>query len=201
MKAVHLKQRRMIGLVMANGFTSLRLVCAGVIWYLLRQQGYVDMTTLLVGIFGGFTDFLDGLAARLLNGQSKFGALYDKGVDKVFILTAAFSLYYFCSPVKNILGSTMGYFLIVLAGMESILAISGGGIAWTKNKRLEANKWGKAKMWTEGVALATWGYYLLADPGGGLFQDNELTINILLMLAISLAAKSGYDYCLALPEG
>jgi len=202
MGAVLLKpKQRLIGLVIANGLTLFRIFCALVIWDLAYLRHQVDSMMLTVGVIGGLTDCLDGLAARFLNGQSKFGALLDKGADKFFVLTCAFSLYFYCSPLRdNLLDTAMGYFLIILAGMEFFLALAGGAFAFAKKTRLEANQWGKAKMWTEGVVLASWAFYLFADPIGKLFLENELTINVLLLVAISLAAKSGYDYCLSLPE-
>lgn len=200
MPAALLNSRSTTGLIVANWLTFLRVICAVFIWRWAHLKHEVDLMMFAVGVFGGATDALDGLAARLLNGRSKFGALFDKGADKFFVLTCAFSLYFYCSPLKNnLLGSTMGYFLIILAGMEFFLALAGGIFAFMNKTRLEANQWGKAKMWTEGIALASWGFYLVIDPSGEIFLANELTINFLLIVAISLAAKSGYDYCLNLP--
>jgi len=201
MEAVLFKSKSLLGFIVANVLTCIRIFCCIFIWHLARRHGYIDPTMLVIGLLGGLTDILDGVAARILNGQSKFGALFDKGADKFFILTIAFSFYYYCSPLgDDILNSTIGYFLIILAGMELFLAIFGGLFALLKNSRLESNRWGKAKMWTEGVMLITWGFYLLIDSSGNLFLENELTINVLLLLAISLAAKSGYDYCFSLFE-
>lgn len=194
-------EQRLIGLIIANSLTLLRVFCALVFWHLAYLHHRVDSTMVVVGITGGLTDGLDGLAARFLNGRSKFGALFDKGADKFFVLICAFSLYFYCSPLRNnLLDSAMGYFLIILAGMEFFLALAGGAFAFANKTRLEANQWGKAKMWVEGLTLVSWGFYLFADPSGRLFLENELTINVLLLVAISLAAKSGYDYCLSLPE-
>lgn len=197
METAPLKSKNWRGLIIVNGLTFLRLVCAVVIWQLLRQQGYIDLKVLTIGLFGGFTDVLDGWLAnpKRLNVQSKFGALSDKGVDKIFILVIVFSLYFYCSPFpKNPLASVIGFLLIILTGMEFLLAIFGGIFSLMKNSRLEANWWGKIKMWAEGMILSFWGACLMIDPTGNLLLENIVLIVILFLFAIGLAGKSGYDY-------
>ena len=49
---------------------------------------YGDLTALILFIVASFTDFLDGLLARLLGEESKLGELLDPIADKIIIATA-----------------------------------------------------------------------------------------------------------------
>ena len=49
---------------------------------------YGDLTALILFIFASFTDFLDGMLARLLGEESKLGELLDPIADKIIVATA-----------------------------------------------------------------------------------------------------------------
>lgn len=78
-------------LTIPNLLSVLRL--AGVplfLWLLLgpREDGWA----ILVLAVGGFTDWLDGKLARLLDQYSRLGALLDPAVDRLYILAALIAL-------------------------------------------------------------------------------------------------------------
>lgn len=78
-------------LTVPNLLSALRL--AGVplfLWLLLgpREDGWA----VVVLAVGGFTDWLDGKLARLLDQQSRLGALLDPAVDRLYILAALVGL-------------------------------------------------------------------------------------------------------------
>ena len=76
---------------MPNLLSLLRL--AGVplfLWLLLGPRA--DGWALAVLMIGGFTDWLDGKLARLLNQYSTLGALLDPAVDRLYILAALVAL-------------------------------------------------------------------------------------------------------------
>ena len=58
-------------------------------WLVIRHQ---DVWAVVVLAFSGFTDWLDGVAARRLNQFSKFGALLDPAVDRVMIIVTVLLL-------------------------------------------------------------------------------------------------------------
>jgi cardiolipin synthase len=78
-------------LTIPNALSVLRL--AGVplfLWLLLgpREDGWA----IVVLAVGGFTDWLDGKLARLLDQFSRLGALLDPAVDRLYILAALVAL-------------------------------------------------------------------------------------------------------------
>ena len=76
---------------MPNLLSLLRL--AGVplfLWLLLGPRA--DGWALVVLMVGGFTDWLDGKLARLLNQYSALGAMLDPAVDRLYILAALVAL-------------------------------------------------------------------------------------------------------------
>lgn len=63
------------------------------LWLLLGPgDGSGDGWAVLVLAVGGFTDWLDGKLARLLDQYSRFGALLDPAVDRLYILAALVAL-------------------------------------------------------------------------------------------------------------
>ncbi len=78
-------------LTIPNALSLLRL--AGVplfLWLLLGPQA--DGWAVVVLAVGGFTDWLDGKLARLLDQSSRLGALLDPAVDRLYILAALVAL-------------------------------------------------------------------------------------------------------------
>ena len=49
---------------------------------------YGDLTALVLFIIASFTDFLDGMLARLLGEESKLGELLDPIADKIIVAAA-----------------------------------------------------------------------------------------------------------------
>ena len=49
---------------------------------------YGDLTALILFIIASFTDFLDGMLARMLGEESKLGELLDPIADKIIVATA-----------------------------------------------------------------------------------------------------------------
>ena len=77
-------------LTVPNALSVLRL--AGVplfLWLLLGPQA--DLAALLVLVASGLTDWLDGKLARWLDQSSRFGAMLDPAVDRLYILATLFA--------------------------------------------------------------------------------------------------------------
>ncbi len=66
-----------------NALTACRLVLALPLAYCILQQEFFH--ALLLGAFAGFTDLLDGFAARRLQAFSRLGAALDPIADKLMI--------------------------------------------------------------------------------------------------------------------
>ncbi|ASO19784.1 cardiolipin synthase [Actinoalloteichus hoggarensis] len=69
-----------------NLLSLLRLVGVPLFLWLLLGPQY-DMLALLVLVFSGITDWLDGKIARWLDQSSALGALLDPSVDRLYILS------------------------------------------------------------------------------------------------------------------
>jgi len=184
-------------LVVNLGVTGSRVFSAGYFAYMAYQLGSINFSILLVGIYGGLSDFFDGLLARWWRVETKTGALLDKGADKIFIAVIVVTLYY-CSPLwrpdlswwDNISGSQTGKQLVILVSQELALSLLGILLAAMRKTRHEANYFGKAKMWAECATLLPWTWWLLKDPNGDMFLENINTINFLLFAANALAFVS-----------
>lgn len=133
-------------LVVANGLTTLRLAIA---LYILFWSPTVEVFLYLI-IIGGITDICDGLAARQ-GGQSRRGAIYDKGVDKFFCAAALGRFVYFCIVGFGwtILVIFLFFFVAAVIILEALISVAGIIFASYNKTRVEANIWGKAKMWAE----------------------------------------------------
>jgi cardiolipin synthase (CMP-forming) len=74
-----------------NLLSLLRLAGVPLFLYLLLGP-QADGWAILVLAVGGFTDWLDGKLARLLDQQSRLGAILDPAVDRLYILAALIAL-------------------------------------------------------------------------------------------------------------
>ena len=69
-----------------NTLTLLRILLIPVFLEFLAYQLYFE--ALVVFAIGGFTDFLDGLAARWMNQQTALGAYLDPVADKLLVISS-----------------------------------------------------------------------------------------------------------------
>ncbi|WP_280263976.1 CDP-alcohol phosphatidyltransferase family protein [Nocardia wallacei] len=100
-------------LTVPNVLSVLRLIGVPVLlWLLLVEHADGWAFTLLV--VSGFTDFLDGKLARLLDQYSRLGALLDPFVDRLYLVATVLGLL-----VRGILPWP---FVVVLIGRDLVLA-------------------------------------------------------------------------------
>jgi cardiolipin synthase (CMP-forming) len=78
-------------LTIPNLLSLLRLAGVPLFLYLLLGP-QADGWAIVVLAVGGFTDWLDGKLARLLDQQSRLGAMLDPAVDRLYILAALIAL-------------------------------------------------------------------------------------------------------------
>jgi cardiolipin synthase len=78
-------------LTVPNLLSVLRLAGVPLFLYLLLVPR-ADLWAIVVLALGGITDWLDGKLARLLGQYSRFGALLDPAVDRLYILAALVAL-------------------------------------------------------------------------------------------------------------
>jgi len=150
---------------------------------------YGDLTALILFIIASFTDFLDGMLARMLGEESKLGELLDPIADKIIVATALILLV-MDGTIKNYEVIAAIIILtreILISGLREFLA---------KGKiKLPVSNLAKLKTVLQMVSI---GLLLSGDTGNKIinFQDyNAQTIGIILLwLSAALTLFTGYDY-------
>lgn len=174
-------------LVVANGLTSMRLVIA---IYILFFLSAVDDFLWYV-IIGGLTDLLDGLAAGR-GGKSYFGAIYDKGTDKLFCGAVFIRLAYFCVIFYDWINLIIALLILIAAVivLEILIAVAGIIFALYFRTRVEASYWGKSKLTVEVIAAALAIFFLQRNS----LQENSWLVFLGLGLALLLGCMSLRGY-------
>ena len=150
---------------------------------------YGDLTAFALFVIASFTDFLDGMLARMLGEESKLGELLDPIADKIIVATALILL---------VMEGTIRHYEVVAAiiiltreilisGLREFLAK--GSIA------MQVTSLSKLKTFIQMISIAI---LLTGDSGNKIinFQDyNAQTIGIILLwLSAFLTLYTGYDY-------
>ena len=150
---------------------------------------YGDLTALILFIIASFTDFLDGMLARMFGVESKLGELLDPIADKILVC-AALILLVMNGTIKNYEVIAAVIILtreILVSGLREFLAK--GKIA------MEVTSLSKLKTFIQMAAIAI---LLTGDIGNRIvnFQDyNAQTVGIILLwLSAFLTLYTGYDY-------
>ena len=150
---------------------------------------YGDLTALILFIIASFTDFLDGLLARMFKEESKLGELLDPIADKIIVATALILLV-MDNTIKNYEVIAAIIILtreILISGLREFLAK--GRI------KLPVSNLAKLKTVLQMTAISI---LLTGETGNKIvnFQDyNAQTIGIILLwLSAFLTLYTGYDY-------
>ena len=150
---------------------------------------YGDLTACVLFVIASFTDFLDGMLARMMGEESKLGELLDPIADKIIVATALLLL---------VMSGTIRHYEVIAAiiiltreilisGLREFLAI--GQI------KLPVTNLAKLKTFLQMLAIAL---LLTGETGNKIlnFQDyNAQTIGIILLwLSAFLTLYTGYEY-------
>ena len=150
---------------------------------------YGDIIPFSLFVIASFTDFLDGLLARMYKEESKLGELLDPIADKIIVATALILLV-MDGTLKNfevILPIIIFTREILISGLREFLA---------KGKvNMPVSGLSKLKTFLQMFAISI---LLLGQTGNKLinFQDyNAQTIGIIILwLSAFLTLYTGYDY-------
>ena len=150
---------------------------------------YGDLTALILFIVASFTDFLDGMLARILGQESKLGELLDPIADKIIVATALILL---------VMDGTIRHYEVIAAIiiLTREILISGLREFLAKGQiKLPVSNLAKLKTVLQMVSIAL---LLSGETGNKIinFQDyNAQTIGIIfLWLSAALTLFTGYDY-------
>ena len=148
-----------------------------------------DLIPFFLFVFASFTDYLDGLLARLFKEESKLGELLDPIADKILV-AAALILLVMNTTIKNYEVIAAIIILtreILISGLREFLAK--GSIT------MRVTSLSKLKTFIQMIAIAI---LLTGESGNKVinFQDyNAQTIGIILLwLSAFLTLYTGYDY-------
>ena len=148
-----------------------------------------DLIPFFIFILASFTDYLDGLLARLFKEESRLGELLDPIADKI-IVAAALILLVMNGTIKNYEVIAAIIILtreILISGLREFLA--------RDSKIMRVTSLSKLKTFLQMLSIAL---LLTGESGNKLinFQDyNAQTIGIVLLwLSAFLTLYTGYDY-------
>ena len=148
-----------------------------------------DLIPFFLFVIASFTDYLDGLLARLFKEESKLGELLDPIADKILV-AAALILLVMNGVIKNYEVVAAIIILtreILISGLREFLAK--GRIT------MQVTSLSKLKTFIQMIAIAI---LLTGESGNKVvnFQDyNAQTIGIILLwLSAFLTLYTGYDY-------
>jgi cardiolipin synthase len=150
---------------------------------------YGDLTALILFIVASFTDFLDGMLARLLGQESKLGELLDPIADKIIVATALILL---------VMDGTIRHYEVIAAIiiLTREILISGLREFLAKGSvKLPVSSLAKVKTFLQMFSISI---LLTGNTGNKIinFQDyNAQTIGIILLwLSAFLTLYTGYEY-------
>ena len=150
---------------------------------------YGDLTACVLFVIASFTDFLDGMLARMMGEESKLGELLDPIADKIIVATALILL---------VMDGTIRHYEVIAAIiiLTREILISGLREFLAKGQiKLPVSNLAKIKTFLQMVAISL---LLTGETGNKIlnFQDyNAQTIGIILLwLSAFLTLFTGYEY-------
>ena len=150
---------------------------------------YGDLTACVLFVIASFTDFLDGMLARMMGEESKLGELLDPIADKIIVATALILL---------VMSGTIRHYEVIAAIiiLTREILISGLREFLARGQiKLPVTNLAKLKTFLQMVAIAL---LLTGETGNKIlnFQDyNAQTIGIILLwLSAFLTLYTGYGY-------
>ena len=174
-----------------NYLTIGRIIIVPIFVFAFYLPGfYGDVIPFALFVIASFTDFLDGLLARMYKEESKLGELLDPIADKIIVATALILLV-MDGTIKNYEVIAAIIILtreILISGLREFLAKS-------KSESLPVSSLSKFKTLIQMLSIAM---LLTGETGNKIinFQDyNAQTIGIVLLwIAAFLTLYTGYDY-------
>jgi cardiolipin synthase (CMP-forming) len=133
-----------------NFLTLIRILSIPFFLVYLSYHRYLE--ALIIFIIGGVTDFLDGLAARLMKQQTPLGAYLDPIADKLLVISSFI--------VLGVIGGIPMWLAIIVVSRDVLIITGYGIIVFLTDERPEVKpsligKWSTLlQLLTLGVALA-----------------------------------------------
>ena len=149
-----------------------------------------DLVPFFLFVIASFTDFLDGLIARLYKEESKLGELLDPIADKILVAAALVLL-----VMNGIIKNLEVIAAIIILTREILISGLREFLAKRKESTLPVTSLSKFKTFIQMFSIAM---LLTGETGNKIinFQNyNAQTIGIILLwIAAFLTLYTGYDY-------
>ena len=149
-----------------------------------------DLVPFFLFVIASFTDYLDGLLARLYKEESKLGELLDPIADKILVAAALVLL-----VMNGIIKNYEVIAAIVILTREILISGLREFLAKNKEASIPVSSLSKFKTLIQMLSIAL---LLTGDTGNKIinFQDyNAQTIGIILLwISAFLTIYTGYDY-------
>ena len=171
-------------LTLANQLTLVRIVAVVPLMIALYLPfGWARWAALAIYVGAILTDYFDGIVARRSNEVTGFGKLMDSIADKALIVSVFFAL-----VGEGSMAAWMAAIMVIrefaVTGLRMVALEAGEVIA--------ANRWGKAKMNAQSIAVFI---LLLAGPGAAGWRGAMAEVGWWAMLvAVLLTLLSGWSY-------
>ena len=149
-----------------------------------------DLVPFFLFVLASFTDFLDGLLARLYKEESRLGELLDPIADKILVAAALVLL-----VMNGIIKNYEVIAAIVILTREILISGLREFLAKNKETSIPVSSLSKFKTLIQMLSIAL---LLTGDTGNKIinFQDyNAQTVGIILLwISAFLTIYTGYDY-------
>ena len=156
---------------------------------ILTIQGAKGLLNFFLIVATEVTDFLDGIIARWLGIDSLFGSILDRLRDKIFTCSQFFFMFATFWSVPSFLATTVLTLLAIMLGIELTLFFAGlYGLA--KKLPVEANQWGKRKMFLQCFIINWWALFYHLTP----FDFEISSPSVLVSFVFALAAGNYLAY-------
>ncbi len=173
-----------------NYLTIGRIIIVPIFVFAFYLPGfYGDVIPFVLFVIASFTDFLDGLLARMFKEESKLGELLDPIADKIIVATALILLV-MDGTIKNYEVIAAIIILtreVLISGLREFLAKG--------SVKLPVSSLAKVKTFLQMFCISV---LLTGETGNKIinFQDyNAQTIGIILLwLSAFLTLYTGYEY-------
>jgi cardiolipin synthase len=154
----------------AIGFFRLALIPVFLVLALSSEDG-TDIAPLVIFAVIGWTDYLDGITARLTGQYSRFGALLDPLVDRLLVISGVIVCWKF---------DLLPHWALTVLVVREVFVM--GLVRWGLNRGLnvKVNWWGRAGVWPVMTAL------FLAMAGVGWVAEACLYVGLVLVLGATV---------------
>jgi cardiolipin synthase len=160
-----------------NGIGFVRLALIPIFLVLaLRSESGTDPLPAVIFAVVAWSDYADGIAARITGQYSRFGALMDPVVDRMLVISGVVVCWY-----HELLPR---WALAVLVGREVFMLVA-GRYALRRGAELKINWWGRLAVWPVMAALFA-----------GL-ADLRTTAAVLLYIGIVMSIVATVEYAIS----